>query len=283
MEREIKPLELFTASREFYGQLNEVSNPMMYPGFNEWFTVFKKYLDDNKNKDAVLKVTSKILATAGNFTKDLGITGTVSECLLLSVGKFIEFLGGGTRNKDLRDKSMKMFQLSMTLSQYTADKNLIEDEWEDINTQLDELKILQDTTLREVLNYIGISKEDINRKFIGETNSILTLNYLNVIKDLSGRKVEKERNQNVENWKDKLYLDMETVQSLKIRFGQTTTHIHGNIVRYKGLIKKYKDNEDIGAKVTSLEDKLGRMSNAFEATFNPQKYISDAVKMYRKD
>lgn len=283
MEKEIKPLELFNASREFYSGLNDVANPMNYQGYNEWFAVFKKYMDDNKSKDAVLEVTSKVLATAGNLTKDLGITGTVSECLFASIGKFVEFLGGGKKNKELRDQSMKMFRLTMTLSQYTTDKNLIEDEWADINTQLEELKRLQDTTLTDALKYLGISRQDFKSKYTDETNAIKILDYLTWIRETAAKKVETERTSNGENWKDKIFLDMETVQSLKIRFGQTTTHVHGNIERYKGLIKKYKENEDIGEKVKGLETKLTRLADAFVATFNPQKYISDAIKMYRKD
>jgi hypothetical protein len=280
MEREIKPLELFFASQEFYSQLNQISNPMEYPDFSRWYAEFKTYLETNRRSDAVLDVTSRLLTTAGDFSRGFGITGALSESLFLSMGKFVESFSGKNK-KDLRDKSLRMFQLTMTLSQYTTDKNFIENDWDDINKQLEELKSLQESTLNETLKYIGIARSDFESNFIAETNAIKTLDYLNKVKNLAGEKVMLERGSNGDGWKDKIYVDMQTVQSLKIRFGQTTTRLHSNIRKYDDLVKKYKNDEFLGARVYGLETKLIKLSDTFDKTFNPQKYISDAVKMYK--
>src|SRR5690606_32535423 len=54
MEREIKPLNLFNSSREFYTTLDKVSNPMTYEGYAVWFKEFEKYIEDNKKDEAKL-------------------------------------------------------------------------------------------------------------------------------------------------------------------------------------------------------------------------------------
>lgn len=280
MEKEIKPLELFTASRDFYGQLSDISNPTNYAGFQKWYTNFKGYVEKNKERDATLEVTSRVLNTISDFAGETGITGAISYCLFSSIGKFIESLGGN-RNKELREESQKMFQLVMTLSQYATDKNLIENEWNELEKELEELKALQDSNLDEVFKFIGLNRSELKEGFLNETNAINSLHYLNKIKDLAGEKVTSERDSNSEAWKDKIYLRLQAVQSLKIRFGQTTTHIHSNIERYNGLVGKYENDAFIGAKVSVLKLKLLRLSNSFDSTFRPQKYISDAVMMYK--
>ncbi|GAA0194214.1 hypothetical protein GCM10009122_57510 [Fulvivirga kasyanovii] len=279
MEKEIRPLELFAASRDFYDELNEVSNPMSYDGYKDWFTIFKKFVNEKKDKDATLEVTSKILNTVGDFTGSIGITGALSECLFDSIGKFIESLG--SRDKKLRKQSVEMFNLTMILSQYANDKNLIESEWSTIETELSELKEVQKKNIAETLKSLSIDKNDFDQKFLQETNAIKSLNYLNKIKDLAKGKVESERKNNIDSWKDNIYLDMQTVQSLKIRFGQNTTHIFSNLKKYQDLVNKYKKDTSIGVKVISLEGKLSRLEKAFDQTFNPQKYISDASRMYK--
>lgn len=42
MEREIKPLNLFNSSKDFYTTLDKVSNPMTYEGYSSWFREFEK-------------------------------------------------------------------------------------------------------------------------------------------------------------------------------------------------------------------------------------------------
>ncbi|MEW7280683.1 hypothetical protein ABW636_19000 [Aquimarina sp. 2201CG1-2-11] len=280
MEKEIKPLELFAASQDFYAELNSTANPTKYSGFSVWYSKFKVYLNDTKKQDAFLNIATNILDKAGDFSKEFGITGTVSDILFSSVSMFIQSLGG-KKKKKIREESEKMFRLIMTLSQFSTDKNLIENEWDEIEKQLTELKELQDTTLNKTLNFLGISKSDFTSYYINETNAIQSLNYLNQIKNVAGEKVAKRRKTKADIWKDEIFLEMNTVQSLKIRFGQTTTSIDSNIQRYKGLITKYKTDDNIGNKISGLESKLTRLDNAFDDNFRPQKYVSDAIRMYK--
>src|SRR5581483_8361145 len=40
MDREIKPLLLFNSTREFFDLLSQTSNPLSYPGYDEWIKKF---------------------------------------------------------------------------------------------------------------------------------------------------------------------------------------------------------------------------------------------------
>ena len=48
IEREIKPLLLFNATKNFFTELSSVSNPLTYSGYQEWFKKFKLYVQKNK-------------------------------------------------------------------------------------------------------------------------------------------------------------------------------------------------------------------------------------------
>lgn len=280
MELDLKPLVLFTASKDFYNQLNTMSNPTTYEGFDTWFKVFKDFIEREKEKDAILQITSKVLNTAGEFASAAGITGVISDCLLSSVSKFIESLGGG-RNSKLRKQSIEMLELIMTLSQYTTDKNLVENEWVKIEKELDELAFLQQEIISETFKLLNISKDEFDARYVSETNSDKRYAYVTEIRNEVKKKVHQDWKDDKEPWRDHLYNSMLTIQSLKIRFGQTTSHILAYIQGYKDLVNKYKYDKYLGPKISNLETKLFTLEGAFKDTFNPQKYISDAHRMYK--
>ena len=282
MENEIKPLELFEASRAFYSEVTNVANPMRYEGFNEWYRTFRQYLEVNKGRDQNLLVAANLLENTNNFTNGIGIGSALSHVLFSSVSSFISSLGGSSRARsELRAESQEMFLLIMTLSQYTADMNEILDDWTNIEKEMEELKSLHEITLQSMMDYLQLDPEYFRMQFLEQTNASATLDYLNHVKNVAGEKVRSVRDANGENWKDALHRDMETVRSLKIRFGQATMRIYNNLQRYKDLIAKYEHNDSIGLEISQLNMKLDRLSAAFDNAFRPQKYVSDAVTMYK--
>ncbi|MEL7252152.1 MAG: hypothetical protein AAFO03_27310 [Bacteroidota bacterium] len=281
MENEIKPLELFEASKDFYSEAANVANPTRYEGFNEWFRMFRQYLENNKARDETLMVAAGLLENTNNFTSGIGIGSALSNVLFTSISKFITSLGNSKGRNELREESREMFLLIMTLSQYTADMNEIMADWTGIGKELEELKGLHDMTLQAMMNYLQLDPEYFRMQFLEQTNASNTLDYLNHVKNVAGNKVRSERDLNGENWKDALHHDMETVRSLKIRFGQATMRIFSNLQRYKDLIEKYEHDEAIGLEISQLNTKLDRLSAAFDNAFRPQKYVSDAVTMYK--
>ncbi len=280
MERELRPLILFNNSKDFFSYLSDISNPTSYPGYQAWFTTFKNYVEKNKGSDAVLSVTSKLLETAGSISGGISLVGPISEGLFLSMDKFINSFG--KKKKDLREKGQEMFELTMLLSQYTVDKSMVETGWETINAELEGLQELQASTLTELFTELNIDKFDFQENYINETNALKRIDYLKSIQEKIIQKVASEQRQNQDGWKDKIYFHMTTVQSLKIRFGNITFKIKENIRKYEELIQKYKNDELIGERIEILEDKLGNLNSSFDSAFNPQKYVDDAVRMYKR-
>lgn len=279
MEREIKPLNLFNSSREFYTTLDKVSNPMNYPGYSEWFKEFQKYINENKKDEARLAALSHLIDVTGNLAEGTPFTGMFAGSLFDGIGIFINSLG--RRDRELQEKSMEMFKLTTSVSQFTHDKDLIETEWKAITKSLEELKELQQKAMEEnIVNILGIDRNEFQRKFTDETDAKKRTQYILDISKIAEDKIAEEKNKDPENWKQDYYNQMIAVQNLKIRFGTLTFRILENLAKYKVLINKYKQDPYLKEKISNLELKLDLVRNSFESTFNPQDYIRASNEMY---
>ncbi len=279
MEREIKPLNLFNSSREFYTTLDRVSNPMNYEGYTAWFKNFEKYIEDNKGSEAKLAALSNIMQVTGNLAEGTPFTGMFAGSLFDGIGLFINSLG--RRDRELREKSLKMFKLTTLVSQFTHDKDLIETEWNAITKSLDELKEIQHNAMEEnIVKILGINRSDFKKYFTDETDAKKRTQYILDISKIAEDKIAEEKNKNPENWKQDYYNQMVAVQNLKIRFGTITFRIMENLDKYKLLINKYKNDELLKDQIAQLDSKLISVRNSFESTFNPQDYIKASSEMY---
>lgn len=279
MEREIKPLNLFNTAREFYSTLDRVSNPMSYEGYAAWFKEFEKYIEDNKKDEARLAALSHIMNVTGNLAEGTPFTGMFAGSLFDGIGSFIGSLG--KRDRELREKSLKMFKITTSVSQFTHDKDLIETEWKAITKSLDELKELQDKAMeRNIVELLGINRAEFKKNFTDETDAKKRTEYILNISRIAENKIAEAKQKNPENWKQDYYNQMVTVQNLKIRFGTLTFRILENLDKYKSLIDKYKTDENLKDRIAQLDVKLDLVRNSFESTFNPQDYIKASNEMY---
>ncbi|MFD1095811.1 hypothetical protein [Salegentibacter chungangensis] len=279
MEREIKPLNLFNTSREFYSTLDRVSNPMHHEGYQEWFGTFKDYMKEEKEDDAKLAALDHILNVTGDLTKGTPFTGMFAGSLFDGISMFINSLN--RRDRELKKESMEMLKLTTTVAQFTHDKDLIETEWVAINKSLEELKELQNKALKENLqDILGVDVKEFEEKFTNETDAKKRTQYILDISKIAENKIVEERNKNPENWKQAYHDQMLAVQNLKIRFGSITFRILENLNKYEKLIEKYKNDKYLKDEMVQLELKLDMVRNSFESTFNPQEYIKASNEMY---
>ncbi len=279
MEREIKPLNLFNSSREFYTTLDKVSNPMSYEGYSSWFKEFEKYISANKKEEAKLAALSHILSVTGNLAEGTPFTGMFAGSLFDGIGMFVNSIN--KKDKDLKEKSLQMYKLTTSVSQFTHDKDLIETEWKEITKSLDELKELQDAAMeKNLVDILKINRAEFKKNFTDETDAKKRTQYIIDVSKIAENKIAEEKTKNPENWKQDYYNQMVTVQNLKIRFGTITFRILENLDNYKTLINKYRKDEFLKDRVAQLDLKLNVVRNSFESTFNPQVYIKASNEMY---
>ncbi|SDS43315.1 hypothetical protein [Christiangramia echinicola] len=279
MEREIKPLNLFNTSREFYTTLDAVGNPMNYEGYQEWFGKFKKYIAEEKEDDARLEALNHMLQVTGDLAKGTPFTGMFAGSLFDGISNFIGSLN--RRDKELKEESMKMLKLTTSIAQFTHDKDLIETEWEAITKSLNELKELQNKAMEDnLVEILDIKKKDFTEKFTNETNAKKRTQYILDISKIAENKIVEERKTNPENWKQEYHDQMLAVQNLKIRFGMLTFRILENLEKYEKLIHKYESDPFLKDEMKNLRLKLDLVRNSFESTFNPQEYIKASNEMY---
>src|SRR5690606_27538623 len=280
MERELKPLILFNTTRDFFTTLKSVSNPTSYPGFNDWYSGFKSYVNENKETSATLGVVSNLMSLTGDLSAGTPIFGTFSQALFMGMSNYVDNLGG-RKNEDLKKQSQKMFELVTELGQFTSDMNLVETEWEAIDVELEELKKLYEQNLAKNLKILGVNKSDFDARYTQENDANKRYQYLNELTEIISTRVSKEKDENPKNWKNTFYYEMTEIQSLKVRFGTITFRISENINKYTDLIEKYKTSQQIGPKMADLEYKLNNLKNSFDKTFSPLDYINSATKMYK--
>lgn len=280
MERELKPLILFNTTREFFTTLKSISNPTSYPGFNDWYSGFKAYVNENKNTSATMGVVSNLMSLTGDLSAGTPIFGTFSQALFMGMSNYIDNLGG-RKNSDLRERSQQMFELVAELGQFTSDMHLIETEWEAIDVELEELKRLYEQNLSKNLQLISVKKGDFEQRYTTENDANKRYQYLNELTETISTRVSLEKEENPKNWKNTFYYEMTEIQSLKIRFGTITFRISENINKYSDLIEKYKNSKHVGPKMTELEFKLNNLKNSFDKTFSPLDYVNSANKMYK--
>lgn len=279
LEREIKPLLLFNASKNFFATLEKTSNPNSYPGYSKWFNSFKAYVRQNNKKEATLSILNHIINTTSLISEKTPLAGPMASGIFTGISQFITSLG--KRQKDLKDESIKMFKLAAVLSQFTHEKNLIETEWNSITKNLEELQSLQQTAFTENFkDILGITRNEFIINFLDENDAIKRFNYIKEITELIEAKIDFQKAKDPETWKEDFYKQMVTVQSIKIRFGTLTFRIQENIEKYQILIDMYKDDPIIGQRIRDLESKLNSLKNTFESTFSPQEYIKSSTNMY---
>ena len=278
MDKEIKPLILFNTAKSFFTTLGETADPMKYPGYQGWYKKFYDYIEKEKDKEPSLDVLHDMVQVTGNLTAGAGITGPISQALFLGINSFINSLG--SKKKELKEQSQKMFLLTAKLSQFDYDKDLVEQQWEIVTRELEKLQIHYDTILNQNLALLKISRPEYTRRFSRENDAERRYEFLTELRKSASALITDRKATDAKSWKQPIYYELMDVQSLKLRFGEITFDIRGIISKYDELVRKYRSDPEIGLKVQALEVKLNAMSDTFDGAFEPTEYINSATRMY---
>ncbi|MBZ4187578.1 hypothetical protein [Niabella beijingensis] len=279
MEREIKPLVLFNSTKAFFNSLSETGNPMNYDGYTKWYNSYAAFVKEKKTESPVLNVTSNLLTFASGFSKGVPVTGPITSALFTSMTSYIDNIG--KKEKALKAQSEEMLTLTMKISQFNFDNGQIENEWEAITTELQDLQKKYDKSLKENLGIIKITPADFDNNFSKQNDAEKRYQYLTRLRDEAARFVSNEKKSNPKEWRQAAYIQMNDVQSLKQRFGQVTFRISQNLLKYKELFDKYRSDPQLGSRIKDLEIKMKELQESFDKTFDPLEYINSANRMYK--
>jgi len=279
MDREIKPLLLFNATRDFFNTLTETGNPMNYDGFQNGYTRFRIYVDRYKDHDVALKSISDVVSATGSISFGVPLVGVYSQLLFTGMSKYINSIGH--RKRQLKTDAEKMFAIATAVSQFTTDKNIVEHEWDDITQALCEMQVRYDTVLNCNLRMINISRNDLSAQFTQEHDANRRYTYLTYLRQQAMDYVITMKKNNPKDWKENIFYQLMDVQSLKLKYGDLTYRIRQHIGKYDRLFAKYKADKNIGSHVSKLDEKLNQLKATFDATFEPTQYAHAATQMYR--
>ena len=174
-----------------------------------------------------------------------------------------------------------MFAVTAALSQFTTDKNLVENEWDGITQSLEEMQVQYDTVIDRNMRMLKIDRDDVNNGFTRQSDASKRYTYLTMLRQKAGDYVVDMKKQNPKDWKENIYYQLMDVQSLKVRYGDLTYRIKHHINKYTVLITKYKNNKEIGGNVGKLDEKLNQLKSTFDETFEPTQYVHSATQMYK--
>jgi hypothetical protein len=278
MDKEIKPLLLFNASKSFFSTLNETANPMNYPGYQQWYKGFYQYIQKEKEHEASLAVLNDFVQATGNIASATPIAGPVCQAMFMGINSYISTMG--SKKKELREQSQKMLLLTAKLSQFNYDKDLVEQQWEIVQKELEKLEIHYDTILNQNLALLRVPGGEYGGRFKRETDAEKRYQFLTELRKDASSLVMDRKAADAKSWKQPIYYELVDVQSLKLRFGDLTFDIRGILAKYKELIFKYRNDPEIGLKVQALEVKLNALNDTFDAAFDPNDYINSATRMY---
>ena len=281
IEREIKPLLLFNATKNFFTELSSVSNPLTYSGYQEWFKKFKLYVQKNKKNDFNLRISDDFITLSESVSATLPITGAASQMMFTGMSSYINSMK--EREKELKQESEKMFSMTMALSQFTDDKDKIEYEWDMITQSLKGLQTYYDSTLNRNLASIGINKDDFISHFSKENDADKRYLYLTNIRQKMAQIVSDLKSKSPKEWKEMIHYEMADVQALKLKYGDVTFQINHHINQYEGLIKKYEKSELLSPRMELLETKLTLLKETFDKAFDPSEYTNSVFRMYKSE
>ena len=281
IEREIKPLLLFNATKNFFSELSSVSNPLTYPGYQEWFKKFKLYVQKNKKNDINLRIADDFITLSESVSATLPITGAASQMMFTGMSSYINSMK--EREKELKQESEKIFSMTMALSQFTDDKDKIEYEWDMITQSLKGLQTYYDSTLNRNLASIGINKDDFISHFSKENDADKRYLYLTNIRQKMAQIVSDLKSKSPKEWKEMIHYEMADVQALKLKYGDVTFQINHHINQYEGLIKKYEKSELLSPRMELLETKLTLLKETFDKAFDPSEYTNSVFRMYKSE
>ncbi len=284
IQRDIQPVELFLTSQTFFDQLGNATKIQQYKSFSAWKTEFDKWYSKEGQSDAMMNVLMQSINLISTASAAVPLYGTMVNTAISGVTSLVTTLG--KKEKELYEKSPEMLRILSVTSQFEQQKSIIDHEWTMINKELELLQKENTELLEEQIQYFGIDRNRYQSRYLKATLDSERENFKNECrKSISEKLSLQDKNPETRGkWLGQIETYMYKVQSLRLRFGQLTMRMQGNIDQYEQLIKVYADAgkfpTEFTSRINGLNTPLNNLKNKFYSSFNPSKYIEDSAVMY---
>ncbi len=281
IHRDIKPSNLLLSSQEFFSKIAAINNPTQYNAYRQWYKEYEDWYDRKKGKDNWLDLINNSLTMLNEPSSQVPLYGSLYQTFSTGISTAIDLVGGAGR--DLRDKTPEMLHVLNTASQFSQQQSIIDNEWQSINEELNKLEDEYKRLLQEQAAYYGIDMNTL-KQYQAATLDSERETLKNKVRKVISTTINQKENQNTKEWLAEVERFMVKTQSLRLRFGQLTLRMKGNIAKYKELINTFAKNESFAGEfkneLRGLEKSIDQVDANFDSVFNPSKYIEDSAVMY---
>ncbi len=283
IQKDIRPAKLYLSSNGFYTKLGKFDNLQNYTEFKSWKSEYDLWYKKEKGNDMTFDFINKTISLISDSTNEIPLFGSISQSVSSGITLIMSSLKGKDRN--LLDKTPQVLILLNSIGQFEAEKSILDNEWKTIDSELKELQTEYRVLVDHQISFYDIDKTKYEA-FLDATLDSDIDEFKVYSKEKILEKLIALENGNNPNWMGNVETYMYQVQSIRIRFGQLTARMLGNIEKYEKLFSKYTDTEKFStefvAKATDLKFDLKQVKENFILQFKPNKYIEDSAIMYIK-
>lgn len=283
IQKDIRPAKLYLSSNGFYTKLGKFDNLQNYTEFKSWKSEYDLWYKKEKGNDVTFDFINKTISLISDTTNEIPLFGSISQSVSSGITLIMSSLKG--KDKNLLEKTPQVLILLNSIGQFEAEKSILDNEWKTIDSELKELQTEYKMLVDHQISFYDIDKAKYEA-FLDATLDSDIDKFKVYSKEKILEKLIALENGNNPNWMGNVETYMYQVQSIRIRFGQLTARMLGNIEKYEKLFSKYTDTDKFStefvAKANDLKLDLKQVKENFILQFKPNKYIEDSAIMYIK-
>ena len=282
IQRDIKPLELFSETRLLSEKLSSLNDISQYSEFKQWVDIFNNDQVQRNRSIPLVQIVQNSLSLLSETTKSLPIYGSLLQSLSNGVSNLLA--SKIITNRNQTELSVKLNQLLVVSAQFNSQKQILDNEWNMIDRELSILGGEFKTVLYSQMKFYKIDTLHYKEYFVNETSETKRDKFKLGTQASITATIKEIESKNQFVWVGNVEKHMYQVQSLRLRFGHLTLRMLETLNKYQILVQMYNNDkvypETFVKNVKDLQDSITRVKDKFQINFLPQKYIEDSATMF---
>lgn len=282
LQEKLTTLDIVSKSREFYSELQSITNITEFPEYTDWLNEYKAWSEkSNRNKQVmnIVEASLKIIQDAGN---NIPLYGSISQTFVSGVTLLLSELG--KKDEKLIAKSERLITTFQFISQFNQLRAQIDHEWKQLEAELEEVKESMKSLQNEQMSYYRISSDRYKNDFLNTASTGKKDQFRKYCNEqISKTHTEKEIAKDP-NWMPEVEVYMYKTQALLSRYGNLALKMEKKLEDYDSLLK----NEalmriaptDLSAKLKSSGIKLNSLIDIFSNEAQAKAFLEFAPVMY---